>query len=129
MASESFAATLKQIRLAHHTSQSKLAEAADFDHSYLSRLESGQRMPTRDAVARIVTALALDATTADELYAAAGFMPDGLTALNLPAELVELANALGDLPPQLMSDALAAVRAITRGISPSFWEKAHRHEN
>ena len=54
-----FGGLLKAMREARRISQSKLAERADFDHSYVSRLESGARMPTRDAVERLASALTL----------------------------------------------------------------------
>ncbi|MFM8595041.1 MAG: helix-turn-helix domain-containing protein [Chloroflexota bacterium] len=54
-----FGMQLKSLREARRVSQSKLAERAEFDHSYVSRLESGARMPTRDAVERLSSALLL----------------------------------------------------------------------
>ena len=45
-----FAPLLREYRDRRRLSQSRLAEAAGFDHSYVSRLESGTRMPTRDAL-------------------------------------------------------------------------------
>lgn len=55
----SFAWHLKKLREESGLSQSKLAEFGEFDHSYVSRLEAGARMPTRDAVLRIAKALGL----------------------------------------------------------------------
>lgn len=76
-----FGALLKEYREARRVSQSKLAERADFDHSYVSRLESGARMPTRDAVERLAEALGLDQNAQDALLAAAGFLPRDVTSL------------------------------------------------
>ena len=67
-----FGGLLKAMREARRISQSKLAERADFDHSYVSRLESGARMPTRDAVERLASALTLSQSEEDGLLAAAG---------------------------------------------------------
>ena len=76
-----FGGLLKTMREGRRVSQSKLAERADFDHSYVSRLESGARMPTRDAVERLASALSLSQTEEDGLLAAAGFLPRDVSSL------------------------------------------------
>lgn len=76
-----FGTLLKSLREKRGVSQSKLAERAEFDHSYVSRLESGARMPTREAVDRLGEALALDQPQLDALLAAAGFLPRDVTSL------------------------------------------------
>ena len=76
-----FGGLLKSMREARRISQSKLAERADFDHSYVSRLESGARMPTREAVERLAAALNLAQAEEDGLLAAAGFLPRDVASL------------------------------------------------
>jgi len=76
-----FGALLKQYREARRVSQSKLAERAEFDHSYVSRLESGARMPTREAVERLAEAMGLEQSAQDALLAAAGFLPRDIISL------------------------------------------------
>jgi transcriptional regulator with XRE-family HTH domain len=76
-----FGGLLKALREVRRISQSKLAERADFDHSYVSRLESGARMPTREAVERLASALALAQVEEDGLLAAAGFLPRDVSSL------------------------------------------------
>jgi transcriptional regulator with XRE-family HTH domain len=76
-----FGMLLKTQREARRVSQSKLAERAEFDHSYVSRLESGSRMPTREAVERLARALALSHPEEDALLAAAGFLPRDVSNL------------------------------------------------
>ncbi len=76
-----FGQLLKALRERRGVSQSKLAERADFDHSYVSRLEGGARMPTRDAVDRLGAALGLGLSERDSLLAAAGFLPRDVTNL------------------------------------------------
>jgi len=76
-----FGVLLKRLRENRRVSQSKLAERADFDHSYVSRLESGARMPTRDAVERLGGALALTQPELDSLLASAGFLPRDVASL------------------------------------------------
>ena len=76
-----FGGLLKALREARRISQSKLAERADFDHSYVSRLESGARMPTREAVERLASALSLAQVEEDGLLAAAGYLPRDVSSL------------------------------------------------
>ena len=76
-----FGALLKTSREKRSVSQSKLAERAGFDHSYVSRLESGARMPTREAVDRLGEALMLDRPQLDSLLASAGFLPKDVSSL------------------------------------------------
>lgn len=76
-----FGVTLKRYREARRVSQSKLAERAGFDHSYVSRLESGARTPTRDAVQQLAEALGLERMQQDELLASAGFLPKEVSSL------------------------------------------------
>lgn len=76
-----FGATLKAFREERRVSQSKLAERAGFDHSYVSRLESGARTPTRDAVEQLAVAMDLERVGQDELLASAGFLPREVSSL------------------------------------------------
>lgn len=76
-----FGVRLKAYREARKVSQSKLAERAGFDHSYVSRLESGARTPTRDAVQQLADALGLERLQQDELLASAGFLPKEVSSL------------------------------------------------
>ncbi len=95
--SNEFGVLLKGYREERSVSQSKLAERAEFDHSYVSRLESAARMPTRDAVDRLGAALDLSQSELDGLLAAAGFLPRDVTSLlsNEPA-LGEVLDLLQD---------------------------------
>lgn len=88
-----FAPLLREYRDRRRLSQSRLAEAAGFDHSYVSRLESGSRMPTRDAVAKLAEAMGLDEGERDALLASAGFMPGRIE--NLFASEPVLSEVLG----------------------------------
>lgn len=76
-----FGVLLKRLREARRVSQSKLAERADFDHSYVSRLESGARMPTREAVERLGQALGVSLMEQDSMLASAGFLPRDVGSL------------------------------------------------
>jgi transcriptional regulator with XRE-family HTH domain len=95
-----FGNLLKSLREKAGVSQSKLAERAGFDHSYVSRLESGARMPTREAVDRLGEAMQLDASALDMLRAAAGFLPRDVSSL-LSAE-----PALGQVLEMLQDESV-----------------------
>jgi transcriptional regulator with XRE-family HTH domain len=96
-ATSNFGLTLKRIRESGRTSQSKLAERAGFDHSYVSRLESGARTPTREAVIQLAEALGLDPAGQDSLLAAAGFLPREVSSLLAgEPEVTEVLNLLRD---------------------------------
>jgi transcriptional regulator with XRE-family HTH domain len=115
-----FGGLLKTMREGRRVSQSKLAERADFDHSYVSRLESGARMPTRDAVERLATALTLSQTEEDGLLAAAGFLPRDVSSL-LSDEPV-----LGEVLDLLQNDAVPMeYRENIRQVLRLLTEQAH----
>jgi transcriptional regulator with XRE-family HTH domain len=95
-----FGVLLKTQREARRVSQSKLAERAEFDHSYVSRLESGSRMPTREAVERLARALALSHAEEDALLAAAGFLPRDVS------NLLSDEPAIGEVLDLLQNDAV-----------------------
>lgn len=89
---DSFRATLRRHREALRWSQERLAYAAQMDHSLVSRIESGQRNPTRDAIAKLCTALELPESACDRLYLLAGFTPPDLD-MGALAGLVEIVRA------------------------------------
>jgi transcriptional regulator with XRE-family HTH domain len=73
---EEFRLLLKRHREARRWSQERLAAEADMDHSLVSRLESGQRSPTREAIAKLARGLELPTEQKDRLLIAAGFFPE-----------------------------------------------------
>ncbi len=123
-----FGVTLKRFREARRVSQSKLAERAGFDHSYVSRLESGARTPTRDAVEQLANAMDLEQVNRDELLASAGFLPGEVSSL-LSGE-PEITEVLGLLQnsqvPEAYRDSMRQVlrllaeqaRHVMRGETP-----------
>lgn len=68
-----FPSALKQARCAAGLSQSWLAAITGYDHSHISRLESGTRNPTRETVLALAAALGCDDLETDELLIAGGF--------------------------------------------------------
>jgi Predicted transcriptional regulator with C-terminal CBS domains len=118
-----FGDLLRRMRESRRVSQSKLAERSDFDHSYISRLECGSRMPTRDAVDRLADALRVAQPERDELLAAAGLLPTNIIMINQASECGDLHRYLEDPSIPSPSDTgcarscdelLAACRASPR---------------
>lgn len=112
-----FGALLRSLRERQGVSQSKLAEKAEFDHSYVSRLESGARMPAREAVDRLGEALNLERAQLDALLAAAGFLPRDVTSLlsNEPV-IGEVLDLLQDeaVPTEYRESVRAMLRLLTQ---------------
>lgn len=108
---QGFGPVLKQFREDRRVSQSKLAERAGFDHSYVSRLESGARTPTRDAVQQLGEALGLERVQQDELLASAGFLPREVSSLlSGEPEITEVLGLLqNDDVPQAYRDSMRQV--------------------
>ena len=108
---DGFGKVLKRFREVRRVSQSKLAERAGFDHSYVSRLESGARTPTRDAVEQLARALELDRVQQDELLAAAGFLPREVSSLLAgEPEITEVLGLLqNDEVPEAYRDSMRQV--------------------
>ena len=73
---EEFRALLKRHREARRWSQERLASESEMDHSLVSRLESGQRSPTREAIGKLARGLDLPSEQKDRLLIAAGFFPE-----------------------------------------------------
>ena len=92
-----FAKTLRETREAAGLSQSRLAAFAGYDHSYVSRLESDSRAPTRDAVLSLTAAMGCDDAARDRLLITAGFMPiDPANTYADEPELQRIAQLLAD---------------------------------
>lgn len=64
-------------RRRHQLSQTELADASGLDHSYLCRLETGQRKPSRAVLQTICTAMQASPAERTALLLAADFRPDG----------------------------------------------------
>lgn len=70
-----FGSALKDVLTAHRLSQSRAAVMADYDHSYVSRLVSGSRMPTREFIDRLALHCGFSDDEWRRLLIAAGFTP------------------------------------------------------
>jgi transcriptional regulator with XRE-family HTH domain len=120
MTPEPFGTVLKRYREAARLSQNKLARLARYDHSYISRLESTSRVPTREAVENICDAL--DRTNAKmraDLLASAGYYHGQLAlilATPLLAQLDTVYEQLGECDrrviDRLLESALTTAQAL-----------------
>lgn len=121
-----FGPTLKKHREARRVSQSKLAKRAGFDHSYVSRLESGARTPTRDAATRLGNALELESACRDELLASAGFLPGEISSLlSDEPEITEVLELLqnSQVPEAYRDSMRQALRILATQARFSLTEK------
>jgi transcriptional regulator with XRE-family HTH domain len=112
-----FAPTLREYRDRRRLSQSRLAEAAGFDHSYVSRLESGSRTPTREAVLKLAEAMGLSENERDALLASAGFMPGRIESLFASEPvLTEVLGLLQDraVPAEVRDDVRHMISLLVR---------------
>jgi transcriptional regulator with XRE-family HTH domain len=114
---DNFAAALRQSRENAGLSQSRLAARAGYDHSYVSRLESDTRAPTRDAVLSLGNAMGLAEVERDYLLAAAGFLPlrveNLLSSEPVVSEVYAVLND-GTLPGDVREDLRSAIRMALR---------------
>lgn len=104
--SERFRALLREHRLARGWSQERAAEESGVDHSLWSRLESGQRRATREAIAKLARGKAGDSALRglgladaeyDELLLAAGYRAlDPAAAIRGVPEAARLYDLLRD---------------------------------
>ena len=76
-----FRTLLRRFRDRKNWSQERTAAESEMDHSLVSRLESGQRSPTREAIGKLARGLKLEDWERDRLLIAAGFLPHDTTSL------------------------------------------------
>lgn len=108
-----FADLLRGFREQAGLSQSRLARIAGLDHTYLSRLENGQRIPTRRVVLKLAEALGVDPVKRDQLLVAAGLAPVSALTLAVGDELLEQAARLlmdASVPAEVRMDLRVAIR-------------------
>ena len=115
VARSEFGAALKRRRLARGISQSKLALDAGFDHSYLSRIEAGERNPTYSAILAMTVALDCTDDERDVLLMYGGFLPPGWRAIDSDLLVLHAALHSDELPDGFRAAMRDAVRALVRG--------------
>lgn len=106
-----FRALLKAHRDARRWSQERLAAEAEMDHSLVSRIESGQRNPTREALGKLARGLELDRERTEALFLAAGLLPASIDAGDLRAAVALIREVS---PAEL--DAARALIAAARKV-------------
>lgn len=72
-----FAHTLRDYREQAGVTQYRLAKQCGYVPSYICRLESGNRNPSRKAIGKIANAIGADRDATTALYHAAGFLVPG----------------------------------------------------
>ena len=84
-----FSALLRHHRTAMGVSQKTLARVTGLDRSYISRLESGDRDPSREVIEQLADALTLNSAQRVVLAASAGYL-----RVPVPEPLLNLVAAL-----------------------------------
>lgn len=110
-----FGTAFRTLRLRLGLSQSAFAEAIQCDHSYVCRVESGARIPTREFVELAAAELRLTPDETNALLIAGGWLPDDLASMLDDAALVTLHRALRH--PDLPEDLVAGLRNQVQGIA------------
>lgn len=118
MRGQSFPVLLRNLRERAGLSQTKLAQLASLTHSHISRLESGERNPTCDAVLRLAEALRLDLDERAALVMAAGYLPPHVLLDPDVLLLARLLSPEGPLAPADRDNLRQVVqRACTLALS------------
>jgi transcriptional regulator with XRE-family HTH domain len=104
--------TIKALRTQANLSQATLARRSGFNHSYISRLESGARPITRAGLERISTALGLTDAEDRVLLNAGGFLARSMNGED--RDFVRLRNLLDN--PLIRLDLRDAVRMVLAGV-------------
>jgi transcriptional regulator with XRE-family HTH domain len=94
-----------------------LSDRAGFDFSYVSRLETGSRRPSREAVEKLNDAFELEGADREPLRVAAGFAPnDPLSYFSADPVIGQLAELLGnrDIPAHIRDNVRTVVDLTIR---------------
>jgi transcriptional regulator with XRE-family HTH domain len=78
----SFSGLLADLRERAEWSQHRLGLLAGYDGSFVCKLESGARQPSRDTVAALAATLDLDPDDTARLHVSAGYLPPGKWVLS-----------------------------------------------
>ena len=93
---DGFGPSLRALREARGLIRKRLAELAEIDPSTITRLERGERGPSREAVDRLARALTATPEEHNHLLAASGFLTEEAAALLDEPELIQLSTVLAD---------------------------------
>ena len=112
-----FSERMKMVRLEKNITQSQIAEGSSFDKSFISRLESGERKPTRDGIMYIAESMGLTADETDELLMSAHFMPIQPSSLLHEPKLVQINDLIGMLSDDNKEFARQELERLTTVLS------------
>lgn len=108
-----FAFLVRLFRCRQDWSQTQLAERMGVSNSYISRIESGVRVPTRKTIIRLSETLDLDNDDEDLLLASAGHDPSGDSLLANEPVVVQLLGVLSRAPDDIADDLRETVAVAT----------------
>lgn len=106
---------IRELRERRAWTQAELAREIGTDHSYISRIEAGNRWPSRKFMVRCAAAFGLEEEERETFLATAGYLDDALAAealaLVIDPLLVRLAEILGshELPADFVDDMLDTI--------------------
>lgn len=109
-----FAHTLNQHRVGAELSQTRLAELAGLSHSYVSRLENAERVPSRQQVTALADALECHPIARDRLLMSGGYLPESLEPLIDRPDALDIVRLL--LADTLTPAMIVAVRHLLRAM-------------
>lgn len=118
-AAPGFGQALRAYRSRNRLTQSALGDLADLDHAHISRLESGERAPSRDAVERLATALHLTTGDRDRLLITAGMLTPAMEDALVQRLGLTLVNpAITDARKRQLRQAVALLVDATQEHQP-----------
>lgn len=127
MGHASFARHLRHQRIRKGLAQRDVARDAQIDRAYISRLESGERYPSRETVGALCGAMNLSPLDAERLYRSAGFVynvnvaplhlivRDGLVNYEFDEDIIDYLDATW----QSMVRLACATQEARNGVSGS----------
>jgi transcriptional regulator with XRE-family HTH domain len=89
-----FGRVLRRLRTDRALDMQTLEERGDIGWGNVSRLERGDRQPTREMVGRLAEAMALTPVYRELLFIAGGFVPERMTRKSEVQDLIDAARAL-----------------------------------
>lgn len=109
-----FGDLLRRYREAANLSQSKLADMCGVDHSYISRIEQGSRMPSVGMADSLAANLGLDGDDYDAFMGAAGYGVTNLRNAVYEPLCIDLDDLIAASPPDVAADLRASLRSLLR---------------
>ena len=95
---EPFRRAFVRYRRAKRMSQNELSERSLIDSTFISRIENGNRWPSRDSIVRLSRAMGLSTREEDDLLTLAGFAPSDLRSVVSEPLLIDLDDIISLLP-------------------------------